>query len=127
MNTTLGYQLVQTHNGGKIHDPGCGHRSYSINYIVGSESMTREQVVAKYGTDLCRFCFPEVNEIAAAAPAPAPAPAKTYRPASGTRDWKFGEPERKTYFSPGGTCGHCGKWVGQTSRYNPTIRKHAAA
>lgn len=29
--------------------------------------MTRQQIIDTYGTDLCRFCFPEIDQIAPAA------------------------------------------------------------
>ena len=85
--------------------------------------MTRQQIIDTYGTDLCRFCFPEIEKTAPVQEVEK-APETDICPGSGTWDWKYGEPEKRTYYSPGGTCGHCGEWAGFTSRYNDRIRKH---
>lgn len=119
-----GYPLMQSRNGGKIHQAGCGQRSLYVATLKGTDTMTRQQIIDTYGTDLCRFCFPEIDQIAPAAPKAEKKPDENICPGSGTYDWKYGEPERKTYYSPGGTCGHCGQWAGCASRYNSAIRKH---
>ncbi|QGU05094.1 hypothetical protein [Corynebacterium comes] len=54
---TLDQNLVRRNNG-KIHDVGCSHRPASIRPVAGTKGMTIQEVVAKYGTDLCSHCFP---------------------------------------------------------------------
>jgi len=121
--------LIRPARGGKIHEQGCGHSSHYVVYVPETEGMTRGEIIEKYGRELCRYCFWETYHLPTGeTPAPAPtAPAAPVCPGTGTMDWEGGEPERKTYFSPGGTCGHCGQWVGTKSRYNYTIRKHKPA
>lgn len=134
LNTRLAhtntYPLIRTAHGTKIHEQGCGHSSRRITFLPETEGMTRGQIIEKYGRDLCRYCFWEVQHLPAEeTPTPAPAataPAAPVCPGSGTMDWEGGEPERKTYYHPGGRCGHCGEWVGTKSRYNYAIRKHKA-
>ena len=125
-NYTLGSPLLQSRNGGKIHFQGCGQRSIYARPVRGTAEMTREAVVAKYGTDLCRHCFPEVDAIAPAAPVVEAPAADEYCSGSGTRDWANGTdyPERWGRRSNGGKCGHCGEGVATMSPYNPSIRKH---
>ena len=131
----INHQLVQSRRGGKIHYPGCGARSYYIKGVKGTENMTHEEVVEKYGQQLCLTCFPEARKPKTTTPAETPAPAKeeaeeiTTCPGSGTYDWATGkrEPERWGFmYSNGGTCAHCNNWVSTTTRYNPKMRKHKA-
>jgi hypothetical protein len=127
-NSPTGYPLFQSRNGGKIHFQHCGQRSIYAGPVKGTETMTREEIVAKYGTDLCRYCFPEIDEIAPVAPVVEAPAADEYCTGSGTRDWANGtsHPERWGRRSNGGKCGHCGEWAGTASQYNPSIRKHKA-
>lgn len=122
MTTTT---LVQSRNGGKIHEQGCGHSSHHVSTLKGSENLTRDKVVEKYGRSLCVHCFPEARK-----PVAAPTPIKvekTYCTGSGTSDWKFGKAERSGFHaSNGGTCGHCGEWAGMTTAYSNVMRKHKA-
>lgn len=62
-----GNPLMQSRNGGKIHQAGCGQRSLYVATLKGTDTMTRQQIIDTYGTDLCRFCFPEIDQIAPAA------------------------------------------------------------
>ncbi|MGP9587220.1 hypothetical protein ACT3TB_16345 [Micrococcaceae sp. AOP34-BR2-30] len=43
---------------------------------------------------------------------------------SGTSDWKDAKVRTGRYSGNGGYCDHCGKRVGNTSRYSQVIRKH---
>lgn len=119
-----GAPLMQSRNGGKVHFAECGQRSLYVHMLKDTDTLTRAQLVEKFGTDLCRYCFPELQNIAPVAKVEEKKADENICPGSYTQDWKHGEPERKTYYNPGGTCGHCGKWAGFVSRYNPAIRKH---
>ena len=123
------YPLFQSRNGGKIHHQGCGQRSMHISNLGGTKGMTFQQIVDKYGTDLCSYCFPGVAKQAKAPAAPAPAPGPAMCPGSYTHDWKGGEPTRTGYYTGnGGYCGHCGKWVTISSNQQVfNIRKHSIA
>lgn len=124
-NYVYNLPLMQSHNGGKVHFPGCGHRSLYVATLKGSSKLTRAEIFEKFGTSLCRYCFPELQDIAPIE-APEEKPADDgICPGTNTNDWKFGEPERHGYlYNNGGTCGHCNEWVGTKSAYNTTIRKH---
>lgn len=110
LNDTNEYPLFQSRNGGKIHHQGCGHRSLSISALGDTKGMTFQEIITKYGTDLCSYCFPEVATQTPVAPKPAPGPAPCT--GSGTFDWEGGKPTKTGYYTGnGGHCGHCGKWV----------------
>ena len=51
-------QNLVRRNNGKIHDVACSHRPAIIGPVVGTKGMTIREVVAKYGKDLCSYCFP---------------------------------------------------------------------
>ena len=123
-NDKLGV-LVQSRNGGNIHWAGCGHRSLYIASLDETADMTREDAVAKYGANLCAFCFPEVSELKKNLQS-VPAREDGTCSGSGTRDWRNGMlPENwGLHTGNGGTCGHCGEYASSASRHSPYIRKH---
>lgn len=127
--TTIHHQLVQSRRGGKIHFPSCGARSLHVAGVQGTEKMTREEIVAKYGQALCFTCFPEADTTAPTLAQEEPKAEEGICPGSGTYDWATGkrEPERWGYYKGnGGTCAHCNNWVATATGYNPMIRKHKA-
>lgn len=60
LNEINEYPLFQSGSGGKIHHQGCGHRSLRISVLGGTKGMTFQEIIDKYGTALCSYCFPEV-------------------------------------------------------------------
>lgn len=120
--------LLQSRNGGLMHEHGCGHRSRYAAPVTGSTGLTREQIVTQYGTSLCAHCFPEVKNMKAATAQASACAADTVCEGSNTRDWANGTglPEVWGYYTGnGGKCGHCGEWVGVMNKNNnPRMRKH---
>lgn len=117
--------LIQSHRAGKIHHWTCGHRASSSS-VVDIQEMSREEAVAKFGSQLCGFCFPEVMENVTPAPKQEE-PEDDICPGSGTRNWINGNyPEvwRPGGFKLKGTCKHCGQVVPPATNKNPRIRKH---
>ena len=118
--------LLQSHQGGKIHHWTCGHRSRAVSVVEGIDGMTRQQAIEKFGSSLCGFCFPEIMEGTAPAPKPK-AQDDDICPGSGTRNWingSFPEVWRPGGYNLKGTCKHCGQVVRPASNMNPKIRKH---
>ena len=124
-NYTYENGLLQSRNGGLMHEHGCGHRSRYAAPVTGSTGLTREQIITQYGTSLCAHCFPEAKNRKVATPAKL---ADTMCEGSNTRDWANGTeyPERWGYYTGnGGKCGHCDEWVGVMNKNNnPRMRKH---
>lgn len=136
MNTpaTLTTPLLQSRNGGKVHHASCGQRSRYAAPLRNTEGMTYAEVLAAYGDELCRYCFPQsiagraatLTTMRAENTAAAEATGPVTCPGSYTHDWKGGEPTKTGYYTGnGGTCAHCNKWVPlHKNSADQMIRKH---
>lgn len=60
--------LYQSGRDSKVHFAHCSHRSLRAGAIRGTKGLTRDEVFAKYGSRLCRYCFAEFNATVEAAP-----------------------------------------------------------
>lgn len=123
-----GAPLMQSRNGGKVHFQGCGQRSMHARFLKGTDTLSRAELVEEFGTDLCRYCFPELQDIAPATNAEKKNVDENICPATGTRNWANGTSFPDVWITGGynlhGICGHCGQDVRPASNYNNKIRKH---
>lgn len=101
-----------------------------IGWLPEYSGRSEAEMIAAAGDMVCTKCVPDAPVKPKRPTLPEltaqwdKANATDVCPGSGTSDWKDGKVRTGYYSGNGGTCAHCGKSVGNTSRYSQMIRKH---